>query len=481
MAVSVSSPRETPPCGAAVEAATSHPRGGVLGAFERLVDRRTVTLSVEAGAVRMVVFRGSRVVTWATAPLPAGVVRDGAVENQEALEEAVNVLLLPEGLERTRRMLLAIPGSRAMLRTIALPDIKGDVLKEAIPRLARTELPVALEDVYLFWRTLPARDGQRTLFLLGVLRGIMQSHVRALGALGLRPRLVDIRPFALAKAANRTDCLIVDIVPHGFDIVVVARGVPVLVRSLNAPPGEASPEQQAARISEEVGLTLQFYESGERNGVSLQQASLVITGNKASEPPLEELLRKSVDLPLEPLRVPLDYPEDFPVAEYAANLGLALQSMPARIPACRFNVDLLPRELGPRPIPYKQIGVGLAMAAALSGLVPVAGYKASLDQDVARLTRLKAPLAGEVTARRQALTDVRSLEERIQKVSAEAESLEKGYGQLVEGRGALSAVMQVAASAAPPRVTLETAKGETGRSVTLSGTADSYETALQYL
>ncbi|MEK7873059.1 MAG: hypothetical protein AAB502_04270, partial [Chloroflexota bacterium] len=145
MAVSVSSPRETPPCGAAVEAATSHPRGGVLGAFERLVDRRTVTLSVEAGAVRMVVFRGSRVVTWATAPLPAGVVRDGAVENQEALEEAVNVLLLPEGLERTRRMLLAIPGSRAMLRTIALPDIKGDVLKEAIPRLARTELPVALE------------------------------------------------------------------------------------------------------------------------------------------------------------------------------------------------------------------------------------------------------------------------------------------------------------------------------------------------
>ncbi len=480
MAVSTSVPQETGKS-AVLETAARRSRGGAVSAFARLMDRRTVTLSIETDAVRMVVFRGGQVVTWATMPLPSGAIRDGAVEDQQALRETIRALLVPEGLEKSRRMLVTIPGNRAMLRTVALPQIKDNLLKEAVPRLARTELPVALEEVYLFWRTLSGQGGQRTLFFLGVLRGIMQSHVRVFDGLGLRLRLMDIRPFALAKAANRTECLIVDIASGGFDIVVVAGGAPVLVRSLGPTQGETSPDQRAARISEEIGRTLQFYESGERNGVSLRQASLLITGNTASEPLLDDMLRKGVALPLEPLKVPLDYPEGFPVAEYAANLGLALQSMPARIPSCRFNVNLLPAELGPRPIPYKQVGVGLAVAAALSGLVPVAEYKMSLDQHVARLAGIKAPLAREVTARRQILADVRSLEQNIQKVNAEADGLEKGYKSLVESRGTLSTVMRVAASAAPPQVTLEIAKGETGKSVTLSGKTDSYETALQYL
>ncbi|MBI4236645.1 MAG: PilN domain-containing protein [Chloroflexi bacterium] len=480
MAVSTSAPQETG-MSAMLETAARRSRGGSLGGFARLMDRRTVTLSVEADAVRMVVFRGSRVVSWATMPLPAGTIRDGAVEDQQALRDIVRALLVPEGLETTRRLLVTIPGNRAMLRTVALPDIKENVLKDAVPRLARTELPVALEEVYLFWRTLPGQDGHRTLFFLGVLRGIMQSHVRAIHELGLRPRRVDIRPFALAKAANRKECLIVDIASGGLDIVVVAGGVPVMVRSLGPTPGETSSEKRASRISEEIGRTLQFHENEERKGVSLRQASLLITGDMASEPLLADLLRKSVALPLEPIKVPLDCPEGFPVAEYAANLGLALQSMPARIPFCQFNVNLMPAELGPRPIPYKQVGVGLAIAAALGGLAPVAGYKASLDQDVARLVGIREPLTREVTARRKMLADLRSLEERVQKTNAEADSLEKGFGSLVAGRGTLSTVLQVATNAAPPQVALETAKAETGKSVTLSGKTDSYETALRYL
>ncbi len=480
MAVSTSAPHETGGS-AMLETAARRSRGGILDGLARLMDHRTVTLSVEADAVRMVAFRGSRVLTWATMPLPVGTIRDGAVEDKDALREIVRALLMPEGLEKTRRLLVTIPGNRAMLRTVALPDIKGNVLKEAVPRLARTELPVALEELYLFWRTLPGQDGHRTLLFLGILRGIMQSHVRAISELGLRPRRMDIRPFALAKAANRKECLIVDITSGGFDIVVVAGGVPVMVRSMGPTPGETSSENRASRILEEIGRTLQFYENGERNGVSLRHASLLVTGDAASEPLLDDFLRKSVALPLEPLNVPLDYPEGFPVAEYAANLGLALQSMPARIQSCQFNVNLMPTELGPRPIPYKQVGVGIAIAAALGGLTPVAGYKASLDQDVARLAVIKEPLAREVTARRKMLADVRSLEERVQKTNAEADSLDKGFKSLVAGRGTLSAVLQVATSVAPPQIVLETAKAETGKSVTLSGKTNSYETALQYL
>lgn len=481
MAVSAT-PSTNPPSVKSALAASPRPAlwQGLAGWLRSHLDRRTVTLSVEADAVRLVVLQGRRVVRWDAAPLPSGIVRDGAIEHPEALGAAVRALLAPDGLEHSRRILLGIPGGRAMLRMLTLPDVKRGILQDAVPRLARTEIPVPLEHVHLFWQAFPAQGGQKTIFLMGVLRDVLGSYLHPLQGLGLQLRFVDVRPVALARAANRAKAVIADVSPAGFDIVVVVAGLPVLVRSLSLPQQAAPSKEWATHILEELKRTIQFYEGGQRSGVSLRDAPLVLMGGLASDPVLKDFLQTGLGLPVEPARIPVDCPPEFPVAEYTANLGLALREMPQGASAARLNLNLLPAELRPRPFPLKRVGIGFALAAAVALLVPVVQFKATLDEDVARLTRLRGALAQELKAYRQTLADTRAAEERIQKVNTEAEGLAKEFQSFVGRRGTFSALLETVVSTTPPQVRPVTAREETGKEVTVSGVADSYESVLEY-
>ena len=68
----------------------------------RLFSQESLSLSVEADEVRLLVSRGQRILRWDRAPLPAGTLRNGQVVQLDAFGEAVSALLEQAGAPRKK-------------------------------------------------------------------------------------------------------------------------------------------------------------------------------------------------------------------------------------------------------------------------------------------------------------------------------------------------------------------------------------------
>lgn len=241
-------------------------------------------------AAEVVVGRGggANLVRYSDAPVPLGAVRDGEVEDPDAVSGAIR-RLWAEGKFSTRDVNIGVGNQRVVVRELELPWAPLPQLRDSLPYQVQELLPMSIDEALMDYYPTGEADGQTGRVLHGMLvaatRDTVRANVMAVETAGLRPQLVDLNPFALLRAIVRGDLVnrtvaVVDVGARITQVVIAAQGMPQFVRMLpsggqNVTDAVASAlgiaVQEAEGVKREVGI-------GFAVGADLAAASEAVSG-----------------------------------------------------------------------------------------------------------------------------------------------------------------------------------------------------------
>src|SRR3972149_7400323 len=190
------------------------------------------TLSISDRRIKALSVKGRQVNKWGSLALAGGLVKDGLILQPEAVGEAIASLFKSAGIPK-EKVIASLGGLAFTYRFINLPRMKSNLLEEAVRRAARKEISLPLDELYLSWQLLPGRGDEQTYFVLGVPRRFVDALAETLKIAGIAPYLMDLQSLALARAANRSDAIVVNMEPDCFDIVFIAGGIPAVIHTVN--------------------------------------------------------------------------------------------------------------------------------------------------------------------------------------------------------------------------------------------------------
>ena len=381
-----------------------------LGARLSIFRRTVVTAVVEDGRLRLVAFRGRRVVAWTTALLDSG--DDGS---QSWRRQA------PKGLRDRRAGVVAeLPSHQSLVRCLELPIIRRRYLEPVVASEIQESIPFPSHEVEAAW-TYRRRPGGLEAMAIVASRRDLDDRVSLLKAAGLVPGALFSRATALACAAGLPDALLVNVAPAWAEIIVVRRRAPRVIHITRLPPGGSSEAVEATARA--VGRVIGYYEG--LNGGEQVALPVVVTGQLDADR-LAAVLGREV----RPFAPPVHCPDDFPACEYAANIGLALAEGSQAQTGSRAAgsdwppVDLLPkrhhRHAG-RLRPLAVIGVLAALVLAAYVATP---QVATIETQATELRAEVAQLRLEARLQRLARGRLNVLDSRVQAANIMSGALE---------------------------------------------------------
>lgn len=290
----------------------------------RLFSRPVTTLHIEGSSLRLLVVKDKQIIEWGIEPLEPGLVRDGVVTDQEAIAARIKSLFAARNIGKGN-LVASLTGQRCVPRIIDFPQIDLRLLKEAVTREMKREMPVPLEEMHLSWQLIGGEDGHLRVFVLGVPRDVLDPQVEAIRLAGARPQSMDVKPLALVRAVGRSEALIADLEPESLDIIVVRGGIPATIRTVSLQREIDTTEDKARRLGEELARAVKFYNDTHPEEPLQTSTPVYLTGSLAEAVASASVVEASVGHPVEPLAPPLQCPADLPVATFMVNIGLALK------------------------------------------------------------------------------------------------------------------------------------------------------------
>jgi type IV pilus assembly protein PilM len=341
-----------------------------------------VGIEIEPGAVHAAAVSVNgriKIEAAAMAPLATGVIRDGEVNDAEALSTALRSLYAAnKGLGKHVR--IGIANQKIVVRVIELPPIEDEKQLEAAVRFqAPEEIPMPLDSAVMDFQPLGIVDTdngpRQRVLIVAARRDMVERVLGAVRAAGLKPEGIDLAAFAMVRALNTpgdmiptlylsiggltnlavavgTDCLFTRVVGGGVESIAVelaerrgltlehARGWLAHVGIEEAEKGELSDiEAEIAqdaravltdgvrRIGGEVRNSLDFHHSQESGQApSVQRA--VLTGAAAVVPGFADALSVELGMPVT-TGVVAGTPGDVELPVLTVAAGLAVEEAPS--------------------------------------------------------------------------------------------------------------------------------------------------------
>ena len=180
--------------------------GGVLKLFGKKTDP-VIGLDIGSTGVRLLQLSshgsGYRIDHFAIEPLGEGVVVDKAVQDVEAVSNAITKALKNSGT-RAKSCAIAVSGSAVFTKTISLPaDLADADIESQVQIEANQYIPYPLNEVSLDFEVLgpSARNADLIDILLAASKSEnVESRQDAIDAAGLKAKIVDVEAFAIANA-----------------------------------------------------------------------------------------------------------------------------------------------------------------------------------------------------------------------------------------------------------------------------------------
>lgn len=447
-----------------------------------------VTLNISATSIRLLSVKGRKVKKWGSAPLTPGLVRDGLILQPKTVGAAIDALFKSTKVTK-ERVIVSLTGLSFTSRILSLPRMKPDLLEEALQRAARKEMPLPLEELYLSWQAIDDGHDEQDFFVLGVPRKLIDAVIQTLAEAGVKPYLMDLKPLALARAANRGDALIVALEPDCFDIVIVANGIPTIMHAIT-PRGEgASLEDNIRRLTDELSRTVKFYNSSHLEKPLSPTTPLLLTGELSTEATTSQLIQAQVEHPIEPLTPSLEFPPDLPAALYATNMGLALkkvsQKTVAKGDATRFrdiNLDILSDKYRTRaqavPLRERFRTVALVIAIGLAFFMYQVNNRAGAE--TMRLQTELSAVGQELHQTRLAINEAKQTEDTINQIVADVETLKQEHRDILSKVGDFTNNLKLVTNTLPSEAYFTSIEIGTDE-ITVGGEADNPFTIISYV
>ncbi len=317
--------------------------------------KEATTIYIDGSAISVLVARGRKVGQWATMPLEPGLVKDGVILNKDAVASKVKELWQNQRIG-ARKVIAGISGINCLYRLLTLPELPKEILPEAVKREAGRVLGVPLEQLYLSWQTLPSPRGETLVYLTASPKNSIDALISTLRKAGLNPYLMDLKPLALARTITEPRAIVIDLQPTSFDIIVMAEGIPQVVRSL--PLAQEAPlEKKMPLIREELNRAITFYNSSHKDKPIEAAVPLLVCGELAEQQDAWKLLLGKQERPIQVLPSPMEIAEGFPASQYMTSIGLALKELTPEKGAAYslVNFNTLPETYIPKPRPISEV------------------------------------------------------------------------------------------------------------------------------
>ncbi len=447
--------------------------------------KRVVTLYIDETSLRLLVVEGKKVVKWADLPLEAGLVNDGIIVEQAQVAAKIKELLEKEKVSAVK-VVAGLSGLHCVSRLVKLPHLPKSMLDEAVGREAERVMSVPMEQLYLSWQPIVDSGAEMDVFLLAFPRSAADALVQTLRSVALEPYLIDLKPLALTRVADRPTAIIADIQPTDVDIVVMVDRVPQLIRTLSLPSEAGSWQEKLPILKEELDRTAKFYNSSHADNPLDSDVPVFVSGELAQESEVCESLASELKYSVLPLPSPLECPDGLPAGRCMVNIGLALKEV--AVPRAKANFSVV--DLNVLPDVYRPKARSLTPFLTVLGVIAAAGVLAFLGmlfQDVASdVAALRAELyaTNQLLIERQSqwqaqMNSITELEGRVAEVEASSRTFDTATQRFAEGRTEVNGNLNVALYTLPSGVELTSvSRGDTG--MTIGGVASTEAEVLAY-
>ncbi|MFC8191331.1 type IV pilus assembly protein PilM [Cellulomonas sp. NPDC057328] len=181
-----------------------------------------------------------RLVRLGVAQLPPGAVREGEVMERQTVGSTIKRLWAEQKFSH-RNVVIGVGNQRVVVRDLDLPAMPLAQVRSSLPFQVADLIPVAVDDAILDYLPTGVRQGEGGDVMQGLLvaatKDTVTANTAAVEIAGLRPVVVDLGAFALARAMARGEALdhtvaVVDVGARVTTVAVVAQGVPRMVRML---------------------------------------------------------------------------------------------------------------------------------------------------------------------------------------------------------------------------------------------------------
>ncbi len=163
-------------------------------------------IDISSTAIKLLELKGQdgkyRVESYAVEPLPANAVVEKSISDIDAVSEAIKAAV-KRSRTKLRSAALAVPGSAAISKTIAMPaDLSEQELEAQIELQADQYVPYPLDEVNLDFQVMGASEGENNMDVLLVASRSdnVESRVDACEAAGITPRVMDVESYATETA-----------------------------------------------------------------------------------------------------------------------------------------------------------------------------------------------------------------------------------------------------------------------------------------
>ncbi|TAK62060.1 MAG: hypothetical protein EPO22_07780 [Dehalococcoidia bacterium] len=292
-----------------------------------LLRQPILTLAVHDLEARWTIGGRGRIRRCGRVPLADELVDDGVVRDPAAVGAALRASPGFRGSSRVQAV-VALPAQRSVFRQLELPALRGKQFDELVAREIRREMPMLADNAYVSWKRTVDIDGKAQVFVVGVARDVLDSHLAAAREAGLQPYAVDLRVIAAARAVAQADCIIAHTEPNELEIGIFRDGVPAIVRHVVMATAMDDPAWHA-QLGEELARTLKFYRDSHRDDAVVTRLPISFVGGVAQRAILSEGLTAATghDVALPPLQLAIEPAEQ--ASSFATNVGLAIKELAA--------------------------------------------------------------------------------------------------------------------------------------------------------
>lgn len=395
-----------------------------------------LTISIEDNAIKVLESRGNKVIRAIKQVLAEGIVKDGVVLDPQVLADVLKQILANNAI-KDKNAVVAISGIHSLYRVIRLPRISKDLMEEAAKREMTRLFPIPLEQLYTAWQAIPGSPEEYIVPLLGVPKESIDFIFSALKQAGIDCKVMDLRPLAIARVCDEPTAIVINMQDTSYDIVILVDGIPELIRSVSFTGIGAGIAERVDELKEELDRTVNFYNSGKPKTPIGGDTPVFISGLFKDE------LKGVVGYPVRPLPSLMLYTPDFNEDEYVVNVGLALKRSRSGSHPVKVNLNLVPAEYLPKPVPVINVVSWLFLIVAAIVVIitiinfqQVAAVNAGLRSEIKQLNQ-------QITTAQKNKAEIEQLQSQKNARLAEKESIEKLFNSLSSQKSKLNSELGV--------------------------------------
>lgn len=288
-------------------------------------------------------------------PLPAGVIVENQIEDEETLRQLVRGWVAKEGL-KGKSVSLSIPPSRILVRTMSIPASSVKQAAQLVQLEVETGMHLPFEDPVYDYIVTGTDEDEAHLLVFAAPSQLVKDYVQLFEQAGMRIASVEMATTSLARAVmleqdlQFTETMLLQINGRVLDMYMFRSGHPVFMRTITLalPENEYYSEEEHRHLTEEslgditaeILRMLNFYQYSLHDG-SVRIENIVVTGSDRERALLEMGLNDALtDLQLSNVDFQSGngaFRSDAELNDYRMAVGTALSREGQQ------NINLLPR------------------------------------------------------------------------------------------------------------------------------------------